>query len=101
MRLSWRERKGSAHLLRYEDLIQRPEETLAAVLAYLGVDSRAETVHDVVQRASAAAHDAQQQHQTSTDALASIGRWRRELDEEMQRACHESFGDILEEFGYT
>ena len=31
---------------------------------------------------------------------ASIGRWRTELDDELERACERSFGTALEAFGY-
>jgi hypothetical protein len=41
-----------------------------------------------------------ERHSTSPDAEASIGRWRRDLDPELQRACHEAFGEALEVFGY-
>lgn len=34
---SWRDRKAVSHLLRYEDLVARPRESLAGLAAYLGL----------------------------------------------------------------
>jgi hypothetical protein len=39
-------------------------------------------------------------HRTSRSPVESIGRWRRELSTELQRAGEEAFGDLLAEFGY-
>ena len=41
---AWERRRGSAHLVRYEDLVLDQERTVAGLLDYLGVDSGAETV---------------------------------------------------------
>ena len=40
------------------------------------------------------------EHATAPDPAASIGRWRTDLDEELERACERSFGTALEVFGY-
>ena len=97
---SWRARADRSLLLRYEDLITRPGETLSGLFSYLGIDARAGTVDDVVRAATAAQPDVQLAHQTSADARSSIGRWRRDLDEELQAECETAFGDVLEAFGY-
>jgi hypothetical protein len=39
-------------------------------------------------------------HRTSADVIASVGRWRRDLDGSMQKTCQQVFGDVLEELGY-
>ena len=96
----WRERGERAHLLRYEDLILRPEPTLKAALEYLGLDSSPEVVAATLQRATALTPELQHGHSTSKDPAASIGRWRRDLDDGLKRECAEAFGDVLVQFGY-
>src|SRR5207245_828192 len=81
-------------------LILRPEPTLAGVFDYLGVDSSAATIADVLEHAHAAEQRGQKGHQTSGGPEASIGRWRADLDDELKRACREAFDDILVELGY-
>jgi hypothetical protein len=39
-------------------------------------------------------------HRTSTNASASVGRWKHDLDEESRRHCNEALGPMLEAFGY-
>jgi len=39
-------------------------------------------------------------HVISASVEASIGRWRRELQQEEQRVCAAAFGDFLSAFGY-
>ena len=47
--VAYAERRGPrAHLLRYEDLITRPEATLTDVLEHIGADARAQTVADML-----------------------------------------------------
>jgi Sulfotransferase family len=96
---SWQSRAAYAHLLRYEDLVLRPIETLQALLEYLALDSTSRTVEGMIQRASADTSELQE-HKSSSDPKASIDRWKRELDTSMQAVCREAFGDILNEFGY-
>ena len=40
-------------------------------------------------------------HGTSASPHASIGRWRHDLPPEFLAAVEETFGDLLQEFGYT
>jgi hypothetical protein len=88
------------HLARYEDLVLRPVDTLRAILEYLKLDAAPSTVESMLQRASEKL-SGQEQHRTSPDPQRSIGRWRHDLDPALQAVCQESFGDVLEEFGYT
>ena len=62
----WRERGGKAHLVRYEDLIARPQETLADLFSYLEVDASPTTVEMVLDRALAESSCEQRQHRTSS-----------------------------------
>ncbi|MDQ3910769.1 MAG: sulfotransferase [Actinomycetota bacterium] len=96
---SWSKRCGRAHLIRYEDLIQNPEETLRGLLAYLDLDYDGATVQGMIDRATQDNPD-MQRHRTSGEVSSSIGRWRQSLDPDLQGACREIFGDVLEQFGY-
>jgi hypothetical protein len=97
---TWKSRSSQAYLLRYEDLIQYPEETLSAVLDYLNLASDPATVQQALQQAMERAPEQQRSHQTSTNPAASIGRWRRELPVALQTVCQETFDEIVHEFGY-
>jgi len=97
---SWRQRAAKAYLLRYEDLILNPRETLSALLGYLGLDNTPSTVRNILQMASEDT-SALRYHRTTLDPMTSIGRWKRDLSPEMQTLCNESLGEILQEFGYS
>jgi len=98
---AWQDRSESALLVRYEDLVLRPEETLAGVLSFLDLDARPETVASTLAAAGRVDGQIQDAHVTSATAADSIGRWRRDLSPELQRLCEESLGDGLEAFGYA
>jgi hypothetical protein len=97
---SWKQRSASAHLVRYEDLIQRPMETVTALLEYLDLPATSADVMDLIRRASSETPELMS-HRTSPDSEASIGRWRHELDDSLQSLCNKAFGDILREFAYS
>jgi hypothetical protein len=97
---SFARRRAAAHVLRYEDLVLEPQPALRALLEYLEVDARDGTIARML--------DAQRtempelaEHRTSSDAAASIGRWRTALDDDLAQACARSFGAALETFGYS
>ncbi|HKF82946.1 MAG TPA: sulfotransferase domain-containing protein [Solirubrobacterales bacterium] len=92
-------RGETAFLLRYEDLIVEPEDTLTKLFEFLGISSSEETVASVLERASRET-DAMAGHRTSSDPRQSVGRWRRDLSPEMQEACVDAFDDVLAELGY-
>src|SRR4051794_27746313 len=52
LRNSWLSRADRAHLVRYEELVVAPEQTVTAMLAYLGLDSSAETLQHVLAKGS-------------------------------------------------
>ena len=70
---NWRARRERAHLVRYEDLLTRPEDALRETFDYIGIDASA----DLAQRMrKASGRDAAlASHQTSSDQATSIGRW--------------------------
>jgi hypothetical protein len=92
---SWRRRQSRAHLLRYEDLVTQPEETVEELAAYIGLESsRGDMLEPLARSAEMEAH------RTSASPLRSIGRWRDDLSADLQEACDEAFGDALRLFGY-
>ncbi len=95
---AWRDRAEDSYLVHYETLVERPHETLAGLFSYLEIESDDETIAETMHRAHRPL--AQKQHQTSDSALESIGRWRTDLPEHLQRACDEALGEMLVEFGY-
>jgi len=96
----WRTRGSRSHLVRYEDLVRGPGETLAGVLDYLELEHDHETLEELV-RAAAARAPRLEEHTTSRDPRESIGRWQRERDESFRAFCSETFAEELAEFGYT
>ena len=111
IRDSWRERGDRGHLLRYEDLVFQPEETLAALLRYLEVEPSSETVARMLELGAEDApilpgtsitpESLVREHRTTSDLKSSIGRWRREPDPDIRDLCEEVFGDVLSDFGYA
>jgi len=97
---TWKNGTRRPHLLRYEDVIRRPVDTLVPLFEYLDVDASRSTVKDLTEQASEDT-PAMAEHRTSGgSADASVGRWRRELQPGLQALCDETFGDVLAEFGY-
>jgi hypothetical protein len=95
----WEQRSQYAHLVRYEDLIHHPTETLDGVLGYLGVESSPETIAGMVE-ALAPHGESAERHRTTSEAEASIGRWRHDLDTALQREYELALRRGLELFGY-
>lgn len=96
----WRERRERAYLVRYEDLIQEPESTLAGVFSYLGVADGPTIVGRTIADAGTELPGSQRDHRTADSPAASIGRWKRDLSAEHLAVCDEAFGDLLDAFGY-
>lgn len=96
----WEMRRNRAHLVRYEDLILKPAETLTAIFDYLGVDSSPKCVEAVL-RAASVDNKEMQEHRTVTDITKSVGRWRRDLSPAMRKKCNAVFGDFMRRFGYA
>ena len=97
--MHWRRRSDRAHLVRYEDLITKPEVVLPTLLAYLELDNSAATVNAMLERADLETPELSQ-HQTSESPAASIGRWRRDLHPSLHPVAAAAFDDLLEAFGY-
>jgi hypothetical protein len=97
---AWKSRPRASYLLKYEDIIERPDETLHSLLEYIGVDSEPEVIAKMLERASSVSTRPQEHHRTTGDARSSIGRWQRDLDPPLQVACEDAFGEALAGFGY-
>ena len=94
---AWRLRGRGAHLLRYEDLIGNPHETVAALFDFLELDAGGERIDAAVGSLGEPESEA---HRTSP-ARESIGRWRRDLAPDVKEACDAALGPALREFGYA
>jgi hypothetical protein len=110
LRKAWRSRRDRAHLLRYEDLVARPAETLGGVFEYLELEATAAEIDRILSigaetapTAAGWSHDdgLVAEHRTSETPEDSIGRWRREHDAEFRELLQEVLGDLLEDFGYA
>jgi hypothetical protein len=97
---SWRAREDRAVLVRYEDLILAPETTLGELFSYLEIEADPGTIRQVIEGANASRPHVQRAHQTSASVARSVGRWKDELSSEQKAICHETFGDVLDAFGY-
>ena len=99
---TYRRDRPHALVVRYEDLVTRMEETLESILAHLGVEAAPATVGTLIDRARTESDEAiERAHQTSGGVSGSIGRWKRELEPSLAKACEEAFGPALAEFGYA
>ena len=96
----WRDRKDRVHLVRYEELVARPHDTLRGIFAYLGTDASAAVIGQLVD-AVTASDEVLERHGTSGSALASVGRWRHDLAPELADACEREFVDYMRLFGYV
>jgi hypothetical protein len=83
----------NVHVVRYEDLIQQPAETLLRISTYLGLQHTIE-LNPASERKIFSSHG------TSADPASSIGRWQHELSAEERVAFTQAFKPFLEAFGY-
>jgi hypothetical protein len=95
----WRRRRDRAHLVRYEDLVGDPRAALVELLRYLGLDASDDTIERMI--AEGVDEAAQADHQTAKSVQDSVGRWREDLTDSVQRVFNESYGEVLAEFGYA
>jgi hypothetical protein len=95
-----RERRDTAFVLKYEDIILQPEKVLKSLFEYLNVNASEELVKQIISSASEvnASMDA---HKTTKNPADSIGRWRSDMSPELQELCRVEMGPLLNEFGYS
>jgi hypothetical protein len=96
----WEARRHSAHLVRYEDLVEDPESTLRRLLDYLELDAPAAAVQALLQEARTESQN-YSHHRTSSSSRESVGRWRRDLAPAERDLVQDIFGGVLQAFGYT
>ncbi len=96
---AWRERGTPAGLVRYEDLVQRPEVALPPVLEELGLESSPAVIARMVGAAAPDAPDLRG-HGTTASPDSSIGRWQADLPADLQDLVNAEFRDMLVAFGY-
>ncbi len=99
--VGWRNRKTNAIVVRYEDLMEKRDETVRSVFGALNLSASDDVLRHVVEASAQEDVALQEAHMTSTSTESSIGRWKRELPSELQKACRDTLGDALEEFGYA
>lgn len=100
---SWGRRRPSSLLVGYEDLVTAPAETVGRVFGHLGLSHTPAVVARVLETASASSPELDG-HRTSSDSVASIGRWRTDLaaiHPELPGRCEDLFGPLLADFGYS
>ncbi len=81
-------------LVRYEDLILDPDETLGRIWEFLGIEPVALKQPDT----EAAIFSS---HGTSVSPRESIGRWQKELTNDEKTLCEQCFSAFLPNFGYN
>lgn len=92
------EERPDALVVRYEQLVADPVAELARVLRHLDLDPIEAAA--VVERAERRTRE-MDDHVTSADASASVGRWRRDLMPELQELAQRELGPALTGFGYA
>ncbi len=95
----WKECSGKAFLLRYEDLILSPLEALSQLLEYLGLEN-SETIIGSMLQTGSEDNKKMEQHRTTSTPEASVGRWKLDLNPELQELSNQVFAEALQEFGY-
>jgi Sulfotransferase family len=96
---SWDKRGECSLLVRYEDLIAFPGETLRRIFAYLNIDDEPSTIRLVMEQASEDTYELSA-HRTSEDPAKSVGRWRADLPAELVAECNNAFAVTMSHFGY-
>jgi Sulfotransferase family len=97
---NWRTAAAGAQLVRYEDLVRQPRPVLQQLLQHLKLEESDALVDEMIRNAETVEPGAQEQHRTSLDSQASIGRWREELPEEIRESSQRVFAEALTVFGY-
>src|SRR5262249_12375908 len=87
--------RGPPNLLvvRYEDLVESPQETIARISEYLGLER-------VIPLDTSGEAEMFAVHGTSRDPRSSVGRWRQELSDEERSSLTATFRPFLDAFGY-
>jgi hypothetical protein len=94
----WRRCSHRAHLVRYEDLVTDTARTLTDLLDYVGAESSEEVIEAMI--SGGVSSEALGVHMTAPSVAATVGRWRSDLNESVQRQFERSYAEVFAEFGY-
>ncbi len=86
--------QSSAHLIRYEDLIDQPRETITALMTRLDLPISAEDIDMALHQANFESTE-MKSHVTSGSVKNSIQRFQAELDPELQQLCMDLCSESL------
>jgi hypothetical protein len=89
-----RQKRSDLILVKYEDLVSRPEETLNRISDFIGL-GRMKAFN------SNSESDLFGVHGTSASPASSIGRWRNDLSAQEIEFCEQRLGSFMELFGYA
>lgn len=95
---AWLDRRGAALHVRYEDLVLQPETQMRRIFDYIEVETSDVLICAIKRKIfeiSRARH-----HMTTASPEQSVGRWRRDMPEELVEHCKGQFGLELKLFGY-
>jgi hypothetical protein len=87
------EHRDDVIVVKFEDLILRQGDTLESIASFLEVDGKLDG--DISDDASRF-----ESHGTTQTPEASVGRWKRDLPEELLGKCLPKFSNYLTRFGY-
>lgn len=93
---AWKLRSDRAFLVRYEDLVLDTAATLGRLMEYLRLDG---DIGELIAKANVPVQELTD-HRTTQDVASSIGRWKRDLDPDLQRDSTDAFQEALATFGY-
>ena len=85
-------------ILRYEDLLQKPDDVLVPMLEFLELESRKNTVEKMLQPLQDRDLQARR-HVTAGSKAKSVGRWRQDMPEAAKKQF-EAHAAIITELGY-
>lgn len=96
LRVSFESRTKTPAVIRYEDLLTKPRDTLQQLLTHMDLASDADTI----EKMCSVLHKQVEGHQTSKNAEASMQRWEKELNHKQQRHINDLLSHSLSTFGY-
>jgi hypothetical protein len=81
-------------LVKYEDLVAKPEQTLRTIANFIGVRRDSSFGSNLDGNVFA-------MHSTSASPQSSVGRWRTDLSSEEIELCERRTQSYMETFGYA
>ncbi|MDX2475794.1 MAG: sulfotransferase, partial [Gammaproteobacteria bacterium] len=96
LRVSFENRVKQPLVLRYEDLLTKPRETLQQLLSEMNLSHNPNTIEKMVNTMN----NKVEGHQTSKNAHDSIQRWKKELNRKQRSRINKIMRQSLSTFGY-